>query len=204
MRGSPMAEETHAPTAPRNATTNQARALRRRATLTERTLWKLLRDRRLAGLKFRRQVPKGPYVLDVFCFAHGLVVEADGPFHDPIYDAARDRWLAAQGFRVLRLLNRDILGAAPEVVTRILEAVEASIRSWRKACAAASANSFSSREKVAAKPTDEGSRSAAVHPSSDLLRRPPSPWGEGSPARDASCDTFLHHFWRSIPAARLR
>jgi very-short-patch-repair endonuclease len=48
----------------RPATVNQARALRRSATLTERTLWTLLRDRRLDGLKFRRQVPIGPYVLD--------------------------------------------------------------------------------------------------------------------------------------------
>jgi very-short-patch-repair endonuclease len=54
----------HDPSDRRPATTNQARALRRRATLTERTLWTLLRNRRLAGLKFRRQVPVGPYVLD--------------------------------------------------------------------------------------------------------------------------------------------
>ena len=120
-----MSEEIHPPTAPRHATVNQARALRRRATLTERTLWTLLRDRRLTGLKFRRQVPKGPYVLDFFCFAYGLVIEADGPFHDPVYDAARDRWLAAQGLRVLRFPNRDILGANPRVIATILEAAAA-------------------------------------------------------------------------------
>ncbi|HZZ32309.1 MAG TPA: endonuclease domain-containing protein [Phenylobacterium sp.] len=113
------------PTAPRHATVNQARALRRRATLIERTLWTLLRDRRLTGLKFRRQVPKGPYVLDFFCFAHGLAIETDGPIHDPVHDAARDRWLAAQGLRVLRLPNRDILGAAPSVIAKIPEAAQA-------------------------------------------------------------------------------
>ena len=80
---------------PRPATTAQARALRRRATLTERTLWTRLRDRRLDGLKFRRQVPVGRYVLDFVCLAHRLVIEADGPFHDEDHDAQRDQWLAS-------------------------------------------------------------------------------------------------------------
>jgi very-short-patch-repair endonuclease len=105
---------------PRHATPNQARALRRRAPATERRLWTLLRDRRLAALKFRRQVPVGPYVLDFVCFQHRLVVEADGPFHDPDRDARRDAWLTEQGFRILRLPNRD--ATSPEAVTRILNA----------------------------------------------------------------------------------
>jgi very-short-patch-repair endonuclease len=105
---------------PRDATTAQARALRRRAPATERRLWTLLRDRRLAELKFRRQVPVGPYVLDFVCFQHRLVVEADGPFHDPERDARRDAWLAANGFQALRLPNREAY--SPEAVTRILTA----------------------------------------------------------------------------------
>ncbi len=75
----------------RQATTNQARALRRTAPATERFLWRLLRNRRLAGLKFRRQLPIGPYVVDFLCLSHRLTVEADGPFHDPAYDAAPRR-----------------------------------------------------------------------------------------------------------------
>ena len=78
---------------PRDAAITQARSLRRRAPVTERQLWTLLRDRRLADLKFRRQVPMGPYVLDFVCFQHRLIVEADGPFHDPEHDARRDQWL---------------------------------------------------------------------------------------------------------------
>lgn len=88
----------------------------------ERQLWKLLRDSRLCGLKFRRQVPLGPYVADFLCLRHRLVVELDGPFHDPQRDAVRDAWLVGQGFRVLRFANQDM--ANPDrVLSRILEAV---------------------------------------------------------------------------------
>jgi len=98
-----------------------ARALRQRAPEIERFLWKLLRDRRLEGLKFRRQVPIGRYVVDFVCLRHRLVVEADGPFHDPEYDAERDACLAAQGFRVLRFSNNDIYSRDWRVIGAILE-----------------------------------------------------------------------------------
>ena len=107
----------------RRATIPQARALRRTAPATERILWNLLRDRRLEGLKFRRQVPLGPYVLDFVCLRHRLVVEADGPFHDPDRDASRDDWLAAKGFLVLRFPNNEIQVRDWRVIARILEVV---------------------------------------------------------------------------------
>jgi len=109
----------------RKASVGQARALRRTTRPTEQFLWKLLRDRRLEGLKFRRQLPVGRYVLDFVCLRHRLVVEADGPFHDPEYDAERDAWLARQGFRVLRFPNHEINGRDWEVIGKILRAVEA-------------------------------------------------------------------------------
>ena len=92
--------------------------MRRNPTGTERSLWRLLRDRRLEGLKFRRQVPIGPFIADFACLAHKLIVEADGPVHDPERDASRDDWLKSQGFRVLRFSDGLILIAA------ILAAVE--------------------------------------------------------------------------------
>src|SRR5437764_1445056 len=61
----------------RKATTNQARSLRRKQPATERLLWKLLRDRRLEGLKFRRQVPIDSFVVDFACLGRRLVVGAD-------------------------------------------------------------------------------------------------------------------------------
>src|ERR1700712_4243279 len=92
----------------RKATIRRARTLRSHLTSTERVLWERLRQRRLGGLKFRRQTPIGPYVLDFLCLRHRLVVEADGPFHDPERDAIRDAWLEAKGFRVLRFSNSEI------------------------------------------------------------------------------------------------
>jgi very-short-patch-repair endonuclease len=105
----------------RKTTTRQARALRRMQPATERALWKLLRDRRLSEFKFRRQVPIGAYIVDFACFNRRLIVEADGPFHDPEADAVRDAWLASQGFRVLRFKNAEVAGK-DRVLGRILEA----------------------------------------------------------------------------------
>lgn len=65
-------------------------------------LWTLLRDRRLDGLKFRRQVVIGPYVTDFVCPRHRLIVEADGSFHDEARDAVRDALLAAEGLAQCR------------------------------------------------------------------------------------------------------
>lgn len=107
----------------RKASIRQARTLRRTSSVTEDLLWRLLRNRKLEGLKFRRQVPIGPYVLDFLCLRHRLVVEADGPFHDPEHDAQRDAWLVSKGFRVLRFTNSEIHAADYRVMNRILAAV---------------------------------------------------------------------------------
>jgi very-short-patch-repair endonuclease len=108
----------------RKAMVKRARRLRNHPTATERVLWTRLRQRKLGGLKFRRQAPMGPYVLDFLCLRHRLVVEADGPFHDPERDAIRDAWLEAKGFRVLRFSNQEIHGSADRVTDRILAAIE--------------------------------------------------------------------------------
>jgi very-short-patch-repair endonuclease len=108
----------------REATIRRAQRLRRNPSATERLLWSRLRQRRLEGLKFRRQMPMGPYVLDFVCLRHRLIVEADGPFHDPIRDAERDAWLTAKGFRVLRFSNQEVQGSPDFVAGRILAAIE--------------------------------------------------------------------------------
>ena len=102
-----------------------ARHLRRNTSVTERRLWRLLRDRRLEGLKFRRQVPLGPYIADFACRGCLLIVEADGPHHDEARDAVRDRWLASQGFLVLRFTNRMIEDRPEAVFEAILAASRA-------------------------------------------------------------------------------
>jgi len=87
-----------------------ARALRRNATSAEQIMWRLLRDRRLYGIKFRRQIPIGPFVADFASITHRLVVELDGGQHaDSESDARRDAFLASEGWRVLRFWNNDVM-----------------------------------------------------------------------------------------------
>jgi len=107
----------------REAAKQRARRMRHNPSATERVLWDRLRGSRLGGLKFRRQMPMGPYVLDFVCLRFRLIVEADGPFHDPARDAIRDAWLKDQGFRVLRFSNREIQNEGDAVAERILSAV---------------------------------------------------------------------------------
>ena len=99
----------------------RARAMRRAPTETEHRLWRLLRDRRLSGLKFRRQVPIGPYIVDFLCVSARLIVEADGSQHsESLRDERRDTYLARQGWVVLRLWNKDILHDRESVIDTIL------------------------------------------------------------------------------------
>jgi very-short-patch-repair endonuclease len=86
-----------------------ARLLRRNATEIEQIMWRLLRDRRLSGFKFRRQVPVGPFVLDFACITHRLAVELDGSQHfDSAHDTKRDAFLRSRGWRVIRFWNTDV------------------------------------------------------------------------------------------------
>ncbi len=101
-----------------------ARSMRRSPTMNERALWKLLRDRRLDGMKFRRQVPLGRYVVDFLCLRHRLIVEADGPTHEnSLHDRDRDAWLTSQGFRVMRFRNVEIEDFPDRVLGAIAQAV---------------------------------------------------------------------------------
>ena len=82
-------------------------------TDTEKQLWKHLRgDFAGAGTHFRRQVPIGAYVADFCCLRHRLIVEVDGEIHATdaakTYDAARTDWLCRNGYRVVRISNRQV------------------------------------------------------------------------------------------------
>jgi len=95
--------------------------MRRAPTEAELRLWRLLRHRRLSGLKFRRQVPIGPYIVDFLCVSARLIVEADGSGHaDSIRDERRDAYLVRQGWSVLRFWNQDILRNQESVINTIL------------------------------------------------------------------------------------
>ena len=78
-------------------TLDHAKQLRKGMTDAERRLWQYLRAGRLEGMKFRRQHPVPPYIVDFCCVEAGLVVELDGSQHSPAADAARTRYLQSQG-----------------------------------------------------------------------------------------------------------
>jgi very-short-patch-repair endonuclease len=103
----------------------RARQLRVNSTDAERRLWSLLRDRRMGGYKFRRQCPIGPYIADFACFEHMLIVEADGGQHaDNPNDQRRTNWLQAQGWRVIRFWNDEILRNPQGIAAAILQNLE--------------------------------------------------------------------------------
>jgi len=103
---------------------SRARRLRQDQTNVEARLWAKLRNRALGGWKWRRQVPRGPYIVDFFCAEAGLVVELDGGQHaDRVaYDERRTEVLQQQGLRVLRFWNGDVLKNRDGVCMTILQA----------------------------------------------------------------------------------
>jgi H+-translocating NAD(P) transhydrogenase subunit alpha len=89
-----------------------ARKLRREMSLPEVLLWRALRGEK-TGIKFRRQHPVGPYVVDFYCRATSLIVELDGEAHErgdrPQRDVLRDRFLKENGYRVTRVNAAEVL-----------------------------------------------------------------------------------------------
>ena len=102
-----------------------AKRMRREPTDAERALWRVLRAKRLSEWKFRRQVRIEPYIVDLVCFSARVIVEADGSQHvENLADERRDAFLKAQGFRVLRFWNNDVLTNREGVLTAVLTALE--------------------------------------------------------------------------------
>lgn len=106
----------------KNETVLKARALRRNLTLPEGLLWLELR-KRPGGLKFRRQHPLGPFILDFYCPAAGLAIEVDGESHNmgsqPLHDVRRDEWLMRQDIKVVRFSAVDVMKNMDAVVGEI-------------------------------------------------------------------------------------
>jgi len=106
----------------------RARQLRRNATAPEQAMWRLLYPLRQEH-NFRRQVPLGPYYADFACHALRLVIEIDGDTHGADharqYDAVRTRFIEAEGYRVIRFTNHDVLSNAEGVFESITTAIKA-------------------------------------------------------------------------------
>lgn len=90
--------------------TEHARALRRNQTRAEALLWRVVRNR-YRGIKFRRQVPIHPFIVDFACASAKVVVEVDGGYHDANdrEDLCRQRYLESLGWVVVRFRNEDVL-----------------------------------------------------------------------------------------------
>jgi len=99
-----------------------AKNLRKRSTDAEKLLWKYLRAKRLLGLKFKPQQPKGMYIIDFVCFEKKLVIELDGGQHaiNLEKDKIRDFWLEEQGFRVLHIWDSDVFSNIQGVLDMIM------------------------------------------------------------------------------------
>jgi very-short-patch-repair endonuclease len=105
-----------------NNTRTRAIELRRNATHPEQILWSVLCRRQLGGLKFRRQHPIEPYIVDFYCSSANLIVELDGESHEgrQKYDKDREAFLRKLGLRVVHVTNDDVLNNLEGVAEHIL------------------------------------------------------------------------------------
>jgi very-short-patch-repair endonuclease len=99
--------------------------MRKEPAPAEKALWRIVRNRRLALFKFRRQHPFGPYILDCYCPAARLVVELDGDSHAvegaEARDAERTSYLERRGLLVLRFWNSELAENEDGIITRIFD-----------------------------------------------------------------------------------
>jgi very-short-patch-repair endonuclease len=101
--------------------------MRRDSAYVENLFWQEIRDRKLGGFKFRRQVPVGPYYADYLCAPKKVIVELDGGVHKLKLerDKARDAALRESGYRVARFSNQEVLADLPGVLAKLLHVLQA-------------------------------------------------------------------------------
>ncbi|HEY1836746.1 MAG TPA: DUF559 domain-containing protein [Rhizomicrobium sp.] len=104
---------------------SRAKAMRHEPVVTEKLFWSIARNCQLDGLKFKRQVPVGPFIADFLCAEHRLIVELDGPFHSAARDSNRDAYLSERGYRVLRFTNKETASDIATVRAIILNELRA-------------------------------------------------------------------------------
>lgn len=111
--------------------TTRARVLRASSTSAEERLWHELRARRLSGLKFVRQWPIGPFFADFACRELMILIEVDGGTHsteaEVARDAARTAYLQAQGFRIFRVHNQDVVDNLAGVLDALIAVIDETV-----------------------------------------------------------------------------
>ena len=112
IRGQSVSYEMH----------ERAKKLRREMTSAEKILWKELRANKLQGLHFRRQQIIHGYFPDFYCHQHELIVELDGEIHElqKEYDAEREAYLIALGFRIIHFKNDEVFKDLQNVLAKIV------------------------------------------------------------------------------------
>lgn len=102
---------------------SQAKALRKDMTNAEKRLWNQLKSRRLWNIRFRRQHPVAPYILDFACVKYRLAIEVDGETHSSVeeraYDSRRTKVLETKGWTVIRFRNDEIYKQMNDVLDKI-------------------------------------------------------------------------------------
>jgi len=113
VRGQSVSYEMH----------DRAKKLRREMTPAETMLWKELRTNKLNGLHFRRQQVIHGYFADFYCHRYELIVEVDGSIHNiqQEYDADREAYLKAHGFRIIRFTNDEVNKDLKSVLQKIVQ-----------------------------------------------------------------------------------
>jgi very-short-patch-repair endonuclease len=106
--------------------TKSSRRLRQKATIAEQRIWNRVRSRTLCGMKFVRQEPIGPYIVDLVCREQRLIIEIDGGQHaESRRDVVRDQWLHDHHYRILRFWNNDVIQNIDGVLETIADALQA-------------------------------------------------------------------------------
>jgi very-short-patch-repair endonuclease len=97
------------------------RQMRHDPTPAEDAVWQRVRNRQIAGAKFRRQYTIERFVVDFVCLERRLIIEVDGEIHQYQQgeDEIRQAFLESQGFRVVRFRNEDVMGQIEDVVGQI-------------------------------------------------------------------------------------
>jgi len=105
-----------------------ARDLRKDETIAEELLWKRIRNKQMAGLKFRRQHPLDKFIADFYCHEKNLVIELDGSIHDDSEqkqaDEGRTYELDELGIKVIRFRNEEVIENIEKVIKTIFEITE--------------------------------------------------------------------------------
>ena len=102
------------------------RELRNEGTSAEAVLWFCLKERKIEGMRWRRQFGVGPYILDFYCPKLHLCIELDGEPHNTLegseYDFQREKWLLqTKGIHTIRFENSDVFRRQDEVIEKVRE-----------------------------------------------------------------------------------